>query len=205
MSRATAVGVGAMVVYMAVQTWGAELLSSRARVQFLTQPNWSETPDEADARQLVDETIVTPNGHWMDVEMVGWRGVEVVRLDIILNETETLGALELELPVGHEQDVKPPRTAVVAVSEDGARFHTVMRKNSDEWKLTAQDTHATAFGAWSYNRYQLGVLNVRARVVRLELVAGGYNLVLGKVRIYRGDSPVAPPGQSRPSHENQPS
>jgi hypothetical protein len=161
----------------------AENIARGKTVLFGTPPNYPDTTDPEDVRQLVDGRLAPAVPMWYDKAVVGWVLVDPTVFTIDLGAIEPIRGVSLHKGAG-QAGVEWPNSIEIYVSDDGERYSHV----GNLMEQLVQRPPASGYAAFWLTSDQL---QTHGRYVKfvctpLNLGTGAY-IMLDEVEIYRGE------------------
>ena len=176
-----------------------ENVAAGRSVQFNTPPNYPDTTDPGDARQLVDGRLSSATPVWYDKNTVGWVLVDPTVFTIDLGAARSIRGVALHMGAG-QAGVEWPTSIRIYVSDTGDKYsHT-----GDLMELLAKRPPEKGYVPFWLVADKL---ETHGRFVRFVCsptnLGNGAYIMLDEVEIYRGESawldrPLA--GAEAPSH-----
>ncbi|MGN6628225.1 MAG: discoidin domain-containing protein, partial [Tepidisphaeraceae bacterium] len=96
-------------------------LASKKTVTLVTPPNYPETSDSEDAKQLTDGELAETSPIWGDKRTVGWVGIDPVSFTVDLGSDQPIRGAALHT-AGGQAGVEWPAAIVVQVSVDAKQY-----------------------------------------------------------------------------------
>ncbi len=153
-------------------------------VQFTTAPNYPETTDPDDAKQLVDGRVVDKSPIWYDRSAVGWRMVDPTVFTVDLGSVQPIRGVALHLGAG-QAGVEWPTSVQIYVSETGDHQFSLV---GDLMELLAKRPPEKGYAAFWLVADKLETHGRYVKFVgRPTNLGNGAYIFMDEIEIYRGD------------------
>ena len=158
-------------------------LAENAKVVFQTPPDYPETTESLDDKQLTDSSYSSHDPIWYDKDTVGWGGPEPVEFTVDLGAIAPIRSVALRVGAG-KSGVGWPQKIEVSVSDSGEAFVPM----GDLMKLTPTKPPATGYEVmW----LRADALKTHGRFVKFVVTPtntdDGVYFFLDEIEVYKGD------------------
>lgn len=158
-------------------------LASGKPVAFATPPDYPETSDADDAKQLTDGQATALDPTWYDKATVGWVGAKPVEFTLDLGAISPIRGVALRVAAG-KSGVGWPSEVLVSVSDDGQQFAPVA-------DLVKTSTNPGKGDGYRVLWLDAGKLETHGKFVRFQAkpadTGNGCFLFVDEVEVYKGD------------------